>query len=61
MTSEEKSILQRMTPGERLQAFTLLYRSARNIKASALRAFHPDWTEQQVQAALREAFLYGRS
>lgn len=61
MTPEEKSILQRMTPEERLQAFTLLYRSARNVKVSALRAFHPDWTEPQVQAALREAFLYGRS
>jgi hypothetical protein len=61
VTNEERTILQRMTPGQRLQAFVRLYHSARNIKAAALRSFHPDWTEQKVQQAVREAFLYGRT
>ena len=61
MSPEERDILQRMSPAERLGAFVLLYRSARAIKAAALRTFHPDWTDEQVQGAVREAFLYGRS
>ena len=58
---EQQAVLKRMTPAQRLEAFALLYRSARNVKAAALRAFHPEWTEQQVGAAVREAFLYGRT
>jgi hypothetical protein len=38
-----------------------MYRSARAIKTAALRSFHPDWTEEQVQRSVYEAFLYGRT
>jgi hypothetical protein len=50
-----------MTPEQRLKAFVELYRSARRLKAAALRTFHPAWTEQEVQTALRESFLHARS
>ena len=54
-------VLRRMTPEQRLKAFVELYRSARRLKAAALRTFHPAWTEQEVQTALRESFLHARS
>ncbi len=50
-----------MTPAQRLDAAVMLYHTARKLKAAGLRAQHPDWTEDQVQAAVREAFLYARS
>ena len=31
------------------------------VKAAGLRMHHPDWTEDQIEAALREAFLYART
>lgn len=58
---DQYQVLRRMTPEQRLKAFFELYRSARRIKAAALRAFHPAWTEQEVHAALRESFLHARS
>lgn len=61
MTHEEQTILKRLSPAQRLSAFAQLYRSARTIKAAALRSFHPEWTEEQVQQSVREAFLYGRT
>ena len=53
-------IYRRMTPEQRLAVALSLYRSAREFKAACLRQFHPDWTEKQVQEAVKEAFLYAR-
>ncbi len=36
-------------------------RSMRRMKAAALRAQHPDWSEQQVAAELRRLTLHARS
>ncbi|MBK6920356.1 MAG: hypothetical protein IPH07_23350 [Deltaproteobacteria bacterium] len=46
------------TPEQRLQTALRLYWSARAFKAAALRAVHPDWSEQAIAAAVREAFLF---
>ncbi len=51
-------IYQQMTPEQKLHQTLLLYHSAREFKAAALRTKHPDWTEDQVQAEVREIFLY---
>jgi len=59
--AEQYATLSKMTPEERLTAFLQLCRSARKIKEAALRQFHPDWSEPQIQAALRESFLHARS
>jgi Rv0078B-related antitoxin len=61
MDPELKKILQAMTPAQKLRAAERLYWSARQLKAAALRAEHPDWTEEAIQHAVREIFLYARS
>jgi hypothetical protein len=53
-------VLRRMTPAERLQAATRLYWTARQIKEAALRARHPEWSAEQLQRAVRDAFLFAR-
>ena len=46
-------------PGQRLKVAAQLYWSAKSLKAAALRSFHPEWTEDQVQRRVREIFLCG--
>jgi hypothetical protein len=54
-------ILRAMTPAQKLRAAQRLWESARQLKAAGLRMQHPDWTEEQIERAVREAFLYARS
>jgi hypothetical protein len=54
-------IYRRMTPAQRIEAALQLYWTAREIKAAALRSQHPDWSEERVSGAVREAFLYART
>jgi len=56
-----KKVLQSMTPAQKLRAAERLYWSARQLKAAALRAEHPDWTEEAIQQAVRQIFLCGQS
>ena len=37
-----------------------LYYSTRELKAAALRAEHPDWTDEAIRQAVRNIFLYAR-
>jgi hypothetical protein len=61
MTTEALRRVRQMTPTEKLRAAERLFFSARQLKAAALRAHHPDWTEEAISRAVREAFLYARS
>lgn len=61
MTDEALRIIREMSPAQKLRAAARLYYSARRLKAAALRAQHPEWTESDVNRAVREAFLYGRT
>ncbi len=61
MKSEELQIIQAMSPAQKLRAAERLYHSARQLKAAALRADHPDWTDEAICQAVREIFLYARS
>ncbi len=54
-------MLQAMTPAQKLRATERLYDSAPQLKAAALRAEHPDWSEEAIHQAVREIFLYARS
>ncbi len=60
-SSEYWKILRAMTPAQKLDAMQRIYNTARELKAAGLRMQHPDWTEDQIKAALREAFLYART
>ena len=49
-----------LTPEQKLHAALRLYWSARELKAAAIRAEHPDWSETEIAAAVRTAFLLHR-
>jgi hypothetical protein len=61
MKTEMQQILQAMSPAQKLRAAERLYHSAWQLKAAALRAEHPDWSDEAIQRAVREIFLYARS
>ena len=51
-------IYKNMTPQQRLRVASNLYWSARKLKAAGVRMQHPEWTDEQVQRAVRDACLY---
>jgi hypothetical protein len=53
--------LQRMTGGQKLHAALRLYWSARQLKAAWIRRQQPDWTDEQVEQAVKEAFAHART
>ncbi len=59
--SEYWKILRAMTPAQKLDAMQRIYNTARDLKAAGLRMQHPDWSDDQINAAVREAFLYART
>ncbi len=61
MKTEAQKVLQAMSPAQKLRAAERLYYSARQLKAAALRAEHPDWTDEAIREAVRQIFLYARS
>ncbi len=61
MKTEAQKIVQAMSPAQKLRAAERLYHSARQIKAAALRAEHPDWTDEAIRQAVRNFFLYART
>ena len=60
-TNKQIEILRNMTPAQRLQAGLRIYTEARQLKTAWLRQQHPDWTGQQIENAVRDIFLYGRT
>ncbi len=51
---EQIKPLRRMSPTARLKIAFQFMEEMRQLKASALRMQHPDWTQEQVAQALRE-------
>jgi hypothetical protein len=58
---EQLEIFRAMTGQRRWQLAEQLYWSARKLKLAGLRAQHPDWTEEQLNAELRRIFLHART
>ncbi len=54
----QADVIARMTPEQKLRAAEKLYWSARGLKAAALRAKQPDWSDEQIERAVRDAFLF---
>jgi len=67
MLADEKSIpepveiFRAMTGERRLQLAEELYWSARKRKLAGLRAQHPDWAEEQLNAEVRRIFFDART
>ena len=58
---EQIEIFRAMTGARRLQLAEQLYWSARKLKLAGLRAQHPDWTIEQLNAEVRRVFLHART
>lgn len=61
MNDAARRVVQAMTPAQKLKAAERLFFSAQELKAAALRARHPDWTEEEIRLAVREIFLHSRN
>ena len=47
-----------MTPGQKLAVALRLIQETRELKAFGVRQRHPDWTDEQVNREVSDAFLY---
>jgi len=55
---EYVSVLRKLSGEQKLRSAFALYWSARELKAAALRAQHPDWSEEEIQDRVKEIFLH---
>lgn len=58
--TRQLEIFRGMTPSERWRAARALYWSARRLKAAYLRKQHPDWSDEQIEQAVKRAFQHAR-
>ena len=57
-TDPQLERLRQMSPSERWDAAKQLYWSMRRMKSAYLRTRHPEWSEERVQQAVKEAFRF---
>jgi hypothetical protein len=55
----QREIIRKMTPAQKFAIARELYDTAWEIKRSALRSQHPDWTDEQVLARVKRIFTTG--
>ena len=58
MSPEYLEILRAMTGTQKLRAAGQLHRTAKKTKAARLRELQPVWSEQQIDAPVKEISLY---
>ena len=58
---EQIEVFRAMTGEQRLRLAEQLYWTARKLKLAGLRAQHPDWTEEQLNAEVRRIFLHAHT
>jgi hypothetical protein len=58
---EQFEAFRRMSPERRLGLAEQLYWSARELKATGLRALHQDWSEEQVSGEVTRLFTHART
>jgi hypothetical protein len=51
----------KLTPEQKLTQSLRLYYNAKELKAAALRKFHPEMNEVQIKEKVEEIFLYAKS
>jgi len=57
----EHARLRVMTAAEKVAVMDSLWRQAWSLKAAGVRGQHPDWSPEQVDAAVREIFRHAGS
>jgi hypothetical protein len=57
----ELTRLRQMTAAEKVAVMDSLWRQAWSLKAAGVRGQHPDWSSEQVEAAVREIFRHDGS
>ena len=58
---KQMEILRTMSGERRLRLAERLYWSARQLKITGLRARHPDWPPERLEAETRRLFLHART
>ena len=58
VTPEQVKIFRAMSPARKLALAGQFHYAARQLKARGLRAQHPEWADSQIEARVREIFLY---
>jgi hypothetical protein len=53
-------LIKAMSPARKLEIATQLYWAARDLKSAGVRRIHPDWTNEQVDLAVRDIFMHAR-
>jgi len=56
----EVARLRAMTATEKVAVMHSLWRQAWSLKEAGVRGHHPDWSEEEVKAAVREFFRHDR-
>jgi len=51
----------KFSPQEKLDLSMQLYFSARELKRSAIKHFHPSWDEDKIDEEVRKIFLHART
>ena len=59
--SYQIKIYRGMSPAKKLQTALDLYWSAWSLKACAIRAQNPTWTEAEIESAVRQTFMNASS
>jgi len=59
LTPHEVAIFKAMSPAKKLDLIANMYFQAHALKKAGLKMQHPDWTDEQIEAKVREIFLYG--
>ena len=57
---QELARLRQMTASEKVAVMHSLWRQAWSLKAAGVRAHHPDWSPEQVEATVRDIFHHDR-
>jgi hypothetical protein len=58
---EQINAYKKMSPTQKLLLAAELWHLARELKRSGLKQQHPEWSEEQIEAKVREIFLNART
>ena len=51
----------KLTPEQKLEEALKLYHSARELKIAAMKKFHPELSDKEINEKVKKVFFYARS